>query len=438
MNKLSRSQTQFLSQAIQLEETVNPALIRFTMMTISIAILAFVGWAAVTNINEVARTPGEIVPQGFQQVVQHLEGGIVRDIKVHEGDTVEKGQVLLRLDSGGGEEDLARALAKQAGLDMQEERLRAFGEQRLPDFSAYEKDNPNLVRDQKSFFEGMMQARTEEQKIIEEQILQKQRTLDTLKADLETARGNYAIAKDLYDRRQSLNKKGYSSDVQFLQAKQNLNTINGEIRQLQNRISVTQAEISEFRNRLTSLDATTLDNAHERLDQVMAERAQNTEIIAKLKDRTDRLSVRAPVSGVVKGLAVNTVGAVAQPGQTLMEIVPLDAQLVVQARISPQYIGHLKTGQPVQVKLSSFDFSRYGFVTGTLEQISPTTFTGDKGERYYQGLIRLDRNYVGDNPHNTIVPGMTVMADIVTGRKTILEYLLKPIHVAVKTAFSER
>jgi membrane fusion protein, adhesin transport system len=438
MTNISKAQTQYLSQAVQLEEAANPALIRFTMITISFAILAFVAWSAFTNINEVARTPGEIVPQGFQQVVQHLEGGIVKKINVREGDTVKKDQILLILNGGGTKEDLNRALAKQATLKMQEERLRAFSENRQPNFSIYAKHNPDLAKDQKAFFDGMMQARAEEQKIIDEQILQKKRTLETLQSDLETVRENYIIAKDLYDRRQTLNQKGYSSDVQFLETKQNLNNINGEIRQLNNRISVTKAEISEFNNRLNSLDATAIDTSNERLDQVMAEIAQNAEVIEKLKDRVMRLEVRSPVHGIVKGLNINTVGSVVQSGQTLMEIVPLDSQLIVQARILPQHIGHIKPGQHVQVKLSSFDFSRYGFVTGKLEQISATTFTSEKGDRYYQGIIYLDHNYVGDNPKNTVVPGMTVMADIITGQKTILEYLLKPIHTAMKSSFTER
>lgn len=170
----------------------------------------------------------------------------------------------------------------------------------------------------------------------------------------------------------------------------------------------------------------------------MAEIAQNAETIEKLKERVARLDIRAPTDGLVKGLAVNTLGAVIQPGQVLAEIVPLDERLMVQVKIPPQHIGHVRPGQSVQVKFSSFDFSRYGFVQGRLRQISATTFSGENGERYYEGRIDLEKAHVGDNPQNAIVPGMVVMADIVTGRKTVLDYLLKPIHNALKTAFTER
>jgi HlyD family secretion protein/adhesin transport system membrane fusion protein len=141
----------------------------------------------------------------------------------------------------------------------------------------------------------------------------------------------------------------------------------------------------------------------------------------------------------VKGLSVNTIGGVVQPGQALMEIVPLDKDLVVEVRIPPRYIGPMHVGQRVQLKVSSYDFSRYGSIGGTLDYISPTTFMGENGERFYRGRVRLDQNYVGHSPRqNIIMPGMTVMADIITGNKTILEYLLKPIHRALLSSFSER
>lgn len=434
----SERQTRYLSQAIQLEEAVNPSIIRSTMLTISFAVLGFLGWAAVTSVNEIAHTPGEVIPTGNQQIVQHLEGGIVKAIRVKEGQAVRKGQIILTLDGAGVQDDLNRALSKDLTLRMQEERLRAFAEGRKPDFSSYKNTHPQTVKDQESFFSGMTRARAEERKVIKEQIIQKKRMIAALRADLTTAQENRAIAADLYDRRERLNRQGYASDIQLLETRRNLNNVNGEIRQLSNRIEVTKAEISEFENRLTSLEAGRRDEALDRLDQVMAEIAQNAELIEKLKNRVARLEIKAPTDGIVKGLAINTIGAVIQPGQILTEIVPLDEKLVVQVKIPPQHIGHIKPGQSVQIKFSSFDFSRYGFVRGTLKQISATTFSGENGERYYEGRIDLEKNHVGNDPQNEILPGMVVMADIVTGRKTVLDYLLKPIHNSLKTAFTER
>jgi HlyD family secretion protein/adhesin transport system membrane fusion protein len=429
-------QTRYLSQAVRLEEAVNPHIIRATMLMVSLAILIFIGWAGFTNINEVARTPGEVVPHGYQQVVQHLEGGIIKEIAVSEGQVVEKNQILLFLDGVGTQSDLNRAQSKQQALEMQEERLRAYIENREPNFSDLK--NQDLADDQEEFFSSMRNARDKERQIIKNQISQKQQSIQTLNAQLQTAEKNYAIAKNLYDRYTKLNQQGYMSTVKFLESEQRLNETNGQIKGLKSQIASSRTEINEYQARLASLSARYLDEVNENLDQTLEDKAQNREILQKLQERMARLEVRAPVRGLVKGLTVNTVGSVVQPGQTLMEIVPLDEQLEVMVRIPPQHIGHLKAGQDVQVKFSTYDFSRYGSILGRLEKISATTFSGENGERYYQGTVILSHNYVGHDQGNLIMPGMTVMADIVTGRKTILEYLLKPVSRALKTAFTER
>lgn len=437
MIRTSDNQIRYLSQAVQLEEAVNPAILRTTMLTISVTIIAFTIWSGFTNINEVARSPGEVVPSGYQQVVQHLEGGIVKRIDVKEGDIVKAGQLLVELDDTGVDEDLKRAQSRQITLSMQEERLRAFLERRTPDFSRFG-DHASTIEDQQNFFRSMESNNTEERKVIEEQISQKRRMISSLQAELRTAEQNLAISTQLFDKRQQLHDKGFLSETKYLESQQQMNSIRGDIAQTKSRLSVADAEIREYQNRLSSLGLNQNDKINERLDAIIADKAQNTELLREMEDRYQRLSIRAPVGGVVKGLAVNTIGAVIRPGETLMEIVPTGDELVVEVKIPPQHIGHLKLGQKVKVKLSSYDFSRYGLVNGTLEQISATTFSGEGGERYYQGRIRLEHNYVGRDKDKHIMPGMTVMAEIITGEKTILQYLLKPIHNSLKTAFSER
>jgi adhesin transport system membrane fusion protein len=431
-------QTRFLSQAVQLEESVNPHIIRTTMVMASVAILSFLGWAAITNINEVARTPGEVVPYGYQQMVQHLEGGIVKSINVHEGDIVEKGHVLLHLNEESLLSDLERAKSKQLSLEMQAERLRAFVEDRTPDFSPFQSATETMISDQQAVFASMKDAREREKQIIEEQIVQKMQSISTLSTDIETAQSNLKIAQDVYSRKRRLNQRGYASDIQLLESEQNVNAAQGNIKNLQSRIMTAQTEMYEYEGRLQSQKATQRDNAYEKLATTLAEAEQNKKLIGKIEERLARLQIRAPTRGLVKGLAVNTIGAVVTPGQTLMEIVPLDHNLEVEVKIQPKDIGHLRIGQPVQVKFRTYDFSRYGSVTGELGHISATTFSGQEGERFYQGRIVLMQNHVGGNPENMIMPGMTVMADIITGEKTILQYLLKPIHRALRSAFTER
>lgn len=438
IKKRREKQMRYLSQAIQLEESVNPHIIRATMTTISLAILGFFVWAGFTNINEVTRTPGEVVPYGYQQTVQHLEGGIIKTIHVHEGDVVEEGQVLVTLSDAIVREDLDRSTSKQLSLDMQAERLRAFIENRDPDFSHFSGATDKIVSDQTAFSQDMRISMEKEAQVIRDQIAQKEQTLASLKSSLETARQNFKITNEIYQRRSSLNKQGYASDMQLLEDQKRLNDIKGDIKQLESQILIAKTETGEFQSRLESLSARYRNDANEKLDAIQAEKGQNIRTIRKLEERIGRLEIRAPEYGLVKGLSVNTIGSVVQPAQTIAEIVPLDKQLEVQVKISPKDIGHISIGQPVQVKFSTYDFSRYGSIQGKLSHISATTFSGENGERYYQGLVVLNKNYVGKNKSNLILPGMTVMADVITGKKTILQYLFRPIHVSLITALTER
>lgn len=431
-------QTRYLSQALQLEEAVNPYIIRSTMIIVSFAIVGFFVWAGFTNINEVARTPGEVVPKGYQQTVQHLEGGIIKTIHVREGEFVNKGQTIVSLSDNSIRKDLERTDSKQLSLDMHAERLRAFAEGRDPDFSGFTKATDKMIADQLVFFTGMKTARDKEAKVIEDQIANRRQALTSIQADLTTARRNYGIINDIYGRREILNRQGYAPDIQLLETQRQLNDVNGQISRLQSQAAAARNEVEEFEARLESLSARHRDEAFEKLDLVMAERNQNIEIYQKLEERISRLEIKAPVDGLVKGLAVNTVGGVIQPGQTIAEIVPAGKNLEVQVKISPKDIGHLTPGQAVQVKFSTYDFSRYGSVPGSLDRISATTFSGENGERYYQGIVLLQSDHVGKDSANTVLPGMTVMADIITGEKTILEYLLRPIHLSLRTAFTER
>ncbi len=429
-------QLRHLSQSIRLKESASPRLVKMTMTSVSITVLAFLAWSAVADVHEIAHTPGEIVPSGFQQVVQHLEGGMVKEILVHEGDAVDQGQLLLRLDGAGAEEDLKRAEEQKYAYDMQKERLRAFIEKRAPSFG--QAATPAAAREQEFIFSSMEDAKKQEADIITGQIAQKKQAIVALTSDLQTAQQNFAILQDLYTRRQKLFEKGYIPEMKLLETKQSYNQMRGQVESLRSQIAGAQSAIGEYESRLSALTAGNIDDANQKLDALNAAAAANEQTIEKLRDRVTRLDVRAPVKGIVKGLTVNTIGGVVQPGQELVEIVPTDAPLIVNLKIPPRYIGHIKVGQKVQVKFSSFDFARYGSVAGSLQFISAAAFSGEGGERYYQGRVALDKTYVGSDSRNVFMPGMTVMADIITGDKTILQYLLKPIRNALSTAFTER
>ncbi|MFV1853155.1 MAG: HlyD family efflux transporter periplasmic adaptor subunit [Thalassospira sp.] len=207
------------------------------------------------------------------------------------------------------------------------------------------------------------------------------------------------------------------------------------------RVSQEQAGISieEARNQIKELKLNERSTAMEELSDVLAELAEVRQNLERLGDRVKRLSVVSPVAGVVHRLQVNTPGEVVELADVLMTIVPLDEEVVVETSIEPKDIGHLKIGQPAKVTVSGFDARRYGIVSGVLTQISPTTYSNEKGEAYFKGRIVLDSDTIsaGDVTHR-IVPGMTVQADIAIGEQTLLEYLTRPVYVALTKAFTER
>jgi len=252
-NQTKEAQLRFLSQSARLEEAVNPMVVRLTSITICASVLAFLGWASITSINEVARAPGEVTPQGFQQVVQHLEGGLVQEIKVAEGQVVQKGQVLMVLDGVGTQQDLERAKSEQVFLSMQKERLQAFVDGREPNFTKWLPDQRSLVDDQNKIFQSMLQARKEERGIIEDQIAQKKQSIAILASRQDTVRKNLALSKDMYERRKDLYSNGYISHISFLQTEQELNALKGESNMVYNEIQQAKQEIKEYESRLQSL-----------------------------------------------------------------------------------------------------------------------------------------------------------------------------------------
>ena len=433
-------QLRYLSQTALVEETVAPHIVRTTLMIISTIILVLVGWSALTYVNEIAITEGEVLPSKHIQSIQHLEGGIVAEINVSEGELVEKGQVLIRLNGSGLEKDLGSLKAKKLSLQYQSLRLKSFINQTTPTFKEIKEGrNKEMEEEQLKAFQSMMKAKESERKVIEEQIAQKKESLEGLEEKNKTLNENIKLVSKERDLKKKLMEKGNLSRFNFLDIQKQLNQIRGELNGVDSDMSQAKNTITEYQNRLNSLSAKAIDEAYQELNQVNTDLAQVDEMIDKLSGQIERLDIKSPSYGYVKGVKVKTIGGIVEAGKVMLEVVPLEGNLVVETKIQPRDVGHIKLGQEVKVKISSYDFSRYGTVRGKLEYISATTFINDDGTRYYLGKVSLEKNYVGqDSTRNLIIPGMTVEADIVTGTKTILAYLLKPIHTAVTTAFTER
>lgn len=433
-------QTRFLAQSVILEEAGSSGLIRIAMVTIAVVICAFLVWSAITNVDEVAIASGEVVPTGQVQSIQHLEGGIISEILVAEGEEVQKEQVLIRLDPSAAAAELNQMKARRAGLELQRERLRALGAGEQPDFSFAGPEYRRLIDDQISIYESAVDANENRRKVIVTQIEQRKQELVLLEEQEETLSRTADIRLDEYEMREELFRRGLTTKITYLDAKRALNDTRGELANLIVERQRNQESLLEQETRLDELDTDAREQALAEMGSVTNELAQVNETLSRLFDRVRRLEIVAPVRGFVKGLQIHTVGGVVPPGAVILELVPTDKELVVEAKITTRDVGHVREGQPVTLKVTTYDFARYGGISGELRDVSASTFVDEAtGDPYYKGIVAMDRGYVGFDPEkNRVLPGMTVQADIKTGRKTLLEYLMKPVVSSVKTAFRER
>lgn len=437
--KMSSRQSRHLAQAVVLEESGTSALVRFTMVVASATTAAFVIWAALTDVPEIASAEGNIIPSGQVQSIQHLEGGIVQEIVVKEAEIVEANQVILRLNPAQAISDLEQTRAREATLLIKAERLRAFAEERRPDFSSMPSGFDRLIADNMAIFNSQNQARDTARSVIASQADQKRSDLRLLQNQEVSLREQMGPLQEEMTMRQELVAKGLVSRVVFLDTKRELSRVQGEVARLVGQEVTARSALIEVENRLIDSNSSLQKQTMDEMGVSVSELAQVQESIGRLEDRVKRLDVVSPVRGIVKGLAVKNQGAVIQPGGQVCDVVPIDDEMKIDAKINTKDVGHLKVGQPVKVKVTTYDFARYGAVEGTLTKISASSFTDEKGNPYFKGVIALSNNYVGKVPGRFMIhPGMTVTAEIITGDKTLLQYMLKPIFTQIQQSFHER
>lgn len=429
---------QLLSQPTILEEAGPPRSLTHLLTVVSLLLVGAIAWAGIVEMRETAVTQGQVMPAGSVYLVQHLEGGIVAEILVREGDVVERDQLLVRMQAAAAAAELDQLRSREASLALKAERLRAFVLDRAPDFSAGA-GNAGLVADQRAILDMQIEARDSQRAVLRSRSAQRDAELEALGERKTILESQLRVMEQQDALRAGLADKGLLGQATYLDSQKSLIESRGDLASIVGDIARTRAAQAEARNSLIELDATLRNDALNEVGSVTAELAQVREASAKLEDRVRRLRISAPARGVIKGLAVNTIGGVIAPGETMMEIVPFDEALVAEVQIAPRDIGHLRIGQAAQVKVTTYDVARFGAVEGKLQHISASTFVDEAGEPFYKGIIGLQQSYVGDQPAaNPILPGMVVDADINTGSKSLLAYLLRPVYRGLRDAFHER
>ena len=437
--KDKRQQLRILSQSVMLEEARTPYMIRATILIICFSFAAFIIWSAITRINEIAHTSGEIIPSEYVQEIQHFEGGIIDKIFVRDGDSVKNGQVLIQLKGDNVQSDYEQVTNRLILLKLQIARLHAFLSNDLTEFNKISKEYPDVSSAQHDILKGMLASQNREQGVLKQQLVQKRKQEALLQRELITAQKGIKIAKTAFETQKELYEERLISETTYFAVLRDMNEQQGKVDTLQIKIQQAQNAIYEYEWRLQSINADSRENALQQLETLESEQSETVELAKKLHKQVDRLEIRSPVNGIVKGLEFHTIGGVIASGHKLMEIVPDDKEIFAEVKISPNDIGHIKPGMPVIIMVTSYDSSRYGHIDGKVSSLSATTFTSERGEIYYKGVITLSKNYVGNiSGKNFVLPGMIINGDIITGQKSLLDYLLKPVHKALNSSFGER
>ena len=437
-----------LTRPLVLEDGRPPRLMVATLLTASGFVIAAIVWGALTQVREVTVAQGQIVPRGQVQNVQHLEGGIVAEIFVHEGMTVAAQQPLIRLRPEAAISDRDQYEARRANLKLQLIRIEAQSRDEIPDFGSLKEDFADLAAQQEKLYVSSVIQRRHERATLEAKAAQKRSEIATLNSGLESARAQVEVQQELVALQDGLQRAGLGARKSWLEAKYVLQHAEGEIPNFQGKLVSARDAVIEAESSLAEADAKAMQKLSEERVKAASDLAETEQQLVKLTDRFERLLVRAPSDGIVQELTPKSVGEVVKAGDPVARIVPTAHELVAEVRIDPKDSGHIHSDADAEIRLLTFDSAIFGSVRGKVEFVSATTFNPPPGqaapgpnssEPYYKATVRLLQDHVSSGATNyPIAPGMVLQAHIQTGSKSIIRYMFKPVFNSLDVAFTER
>lgn len=397
----------------------------------------FIIWASVSEVEKVTRGQGKVIPASQIQVVQNLEGGILSELLVKVGDTVKKDQLLLKIDETRFVSSLEQNQAKSGANRAKAARLQAEASGR----SSLDSSGTAVSASERALFESRKAELRQSLEVKQSQIDQRQNELKELNTRLRELNKTYELYQKEIRLTKPLVSKGAVSEMEVLQLERKASEMLGDIETTKQSIPRIQSKIEESQAAMKELRLNFSNKAKAEYNEVAAQLGEDTASSVALKDRLNRTLVRSPVNGTVNRILVNTVGGVIQPGMNLVEIVPTEGTLLIEAKIKPSDIAFLTPNMQASVKFSAYDYTIYGGLNAKLEQIGADSITDEKREKesYYIVTLRTDKNFIGTKEHPMpIIPGMVATVDILVGKNTILSYLLKPVLKAKYMALRER
>jgi len=410
-------------------------------LVIGLLMITLVLWAHFTVLDEVTRGLGQVIPSRRVQMIQNLEGGILQEIMVQENQIVNKGDILIRIDNAMAASQYRDAFTKAAEHEAAIMRLNAEIEDKseITFSDQFKEADPQVLEDQKSIFRAHRQQLQAELNVLRSQHSQRQQEITEMQSRKKQLERSLVLAKQQRDIAKPLVDQGVYPRVEYLSVERDISSLQGDIDALRLAIPRIRQAANEASRRIEQRRAEVMTQALDEKTSRRGELKSLQEIMSAGEDRVTRTDVRSPVRGTVKQINLNTLGGVVRPGESILEIVPLDDTLLIEARIRPADIAFLHPGQKAMVKITAYDFSIFGGLEGFVEAISADTIEDDNGESFFKVKLRTQKNAITyRNEELPIIPGMTASIDILTGKKSVLAYIMKPILRAKQNAMRER
>ena len=437
LGNMHKDRSNWVSDADWARIQQQPVRARRLLYAIAATIVVLLIWSAFAELDEITRGEGRVIPASQLQIIQSVDGGIVQEILVREGQVVEAGDVLMRVDPTRFISNLRENHARYLSLLTKAARLEALTQGAA--FVAPEEvitEAPGILEHEHKLYETLKEELEAQLSIARDQLTQRREELNEARARLTQATRSFELGSRELELTKPLLGTGAISEVEVLRLEREVARARGDRDQITAQISRLNAAIHESERRIDEVKVSFNNRLRNELSATLSELATLTEGSVGLRDRVLHAEIRAPVRGTVQRMHVTTRGAVVQPGREVLELVPMDDQLMVEAKISPRDIAFLRPGQPAVVKLTAYDFAIYGGLEAEVEHISADAITDERGNSYF--LVRVRTESVGFGENLPVIPGMIAQVDIMTGKKTLLEYIMKPILRAKAHALTER
>ncbi len=434
---VSLPESDFMQDADSIIIQQEPLRARILLHALLGVFVLFVVWAGLVHVDEITRGEGKVIPSRQLQVLQSLDGGIVTDILVKEGQLVTEGQILLQIDTTRFESSVKENRSQYLSLTAKAARLRAIGDGKafLPPPEVLAED-PKTADEEQRLYETATSEIQAQISIARQQLAQRaQEQAEANARQRQAAQAYESTLKELSVTKPLLGS-GAVSEVELLRLERDVSRFKGERDIAAAQIARSQAAMGEANRKIQEVELTTRNNASKELSETMARLNSLIQSGTGLADKVKQSAIRSPVRGTVKRLLVNTVGGVVQAGRDVVEVVPTEGKLILEAKVAPKDIAFLAPGQKAVVKFTAYDFSTYGGLEAKLEHIGADSVTDERGNTFY--IVRVSTTNAVLSGGQPIIPGMVAEVDIITGKKTILSYLLKPVLRAKQSSFTER